>query len=105
MFVYAYIIFFFIIFCSNIKLISNCFCSLIEFAPLGEISEKHFDKIFDMDVKGLLFTVQKALPIFQDGGSIIWMASIGASKGSADLSITMLPRLRYVHLHVLGHLI
>src|SRR5918995_4573692 len=43
---------------------------IIEFAPLGEISEKHFDQIFDIDVKGLLFTVQKALPIFQDGGSI-----------------------------------
>ena len=54
---------------------------IIEFAPLGEISEKHFDKIFDIDVKGLLFTVQKALPIFQDGGSIILMASVGSSKG------------------------
>jgi NAD(P)-dependent dehydrogenase (short-subunit alcohol dehydrogenase family) len=60
---------------------------IIQFAPLGEISEEHFDKIFDIDVKGLLFTVQKALPIFQDGGSIILMASIGASKGSADLSV------------------
>jgi NAD(P)-dependent dehydrogenase (short-subunit alcohol dehydrogenase family) len=36
---------------------------IIEFASLGEISEKHFDKIFDIDVKGLLFTVQKAFPI------------------------------------------
>jgi NAD(P)-dependent dehydrogenase (short-subunit alcohol dehydrogenase family) len=60
---------------------------IIQFAPLGEISEIHFDKIFDIDVKGLLFTVQKALPIFQDGGSIILMASVGASKGSADLSV------------------
>ena len=60
---------------------------IIQFAPLGEISEEHFDKIFDIDVKGLLFTVQKALPIFQDGGSIILMASVGASKGSADLSV------------------
>ena len=60
---------------------------IIHFAPLGEISEEHFDKIFDIDVKGLLFTVQKALPIFQDGGSIILMASVGASKGSADLSV------------------
>ena len=60
---------------------------VIEFAPLGEISEKHFDKIFDIDVKGLLFTVQKALPIFQDGGSIILMASVGSSKGSAELSV------------------
>jgi NAD(P)-dependent dehydrogenase (short-subunit alcohol dehydrogenase family) len=60
---------------------------IIQFAPLGEISEEHFNKIFDIDVKGLLFTVQKALPLFQEGGSIILMASIGASKGSADLSI------------------
>ena len=60
---------------------------IIQFAPLGEISEKHFDKIFDIDVKGLLFTVQKALPIFQDGGSIILMASVGSSKGSAELSV------------------
>jgi NAD(P)-dependent dehydrogenase (short-subunit alcohol dehydrogenase family) len=60
---------------------------IIEFALLGEISEKHFDKIFDVDVKGLLFTVQKALPIFQDGGSIILMASVGSSKGSAELSV------------------
>jgi NAD(P)-dependent dehydrogenase (short-subunit alcohol dehydrogenase family) len=60
---------------------------IIEFASLGEISEKHFDKIFDIDVKGLLFTVQKALPIFQDAGSIILMASVGSSKGSAELSV------------------
>lgn len=60
---------------------------IIEFAPLGEISEEHFDKIFDIDVKGLLFTVQKALQIFQDGGSIILMASVGSSKGSAVLSV------------------
>ena len=44
-----------------------------ELVPLGEISEAHFDKIFGINVKGLLFTVQKALPLFQDGdgGSII----------------------------------
>src|SRR6188472_1441351 len=53
-----------------------------ELAPLGEISEAHFDKTFGINVKGLLFTVQKALPLFQDaGGSIILNASIGASKG------------------------
>ena len=43
-----------------------------EFAPLGAITEAHFDKTFGINVKGLLFTVQKALPLFQDtGGSII----------------------------------
>ncbi|MDZ8027431.1 MAG: glucose 1-dehydrogenase [Nostoc sp. DcaGUA01] len=52
-----------------------------EYAPLGAITEEHFDKIFNINVKGLLFTVQKALPLFQDGGSIILNASIVASKG------------------------
>jgi NAD(P)-dependent dehydrogenase (short-subunit alcohol dehydrogenase family) len=41
----------------------------------------HFDKTFGVNVKGLLFTVQKALPIFQVGGSIILNASIAASTG------------------------
>ena len=54
-----------------------------EFAPLGEITEAHFDKTFGINVKGLLFSVQKALPLFQDGrgGSIILNASIASSKG------------------------
>src|SRR6266536_5194336 len=52
-----------------------------EFAPLGAITEEHFDKIFNTNVKGLLFTVQKALPLFQDGGSIILNASVAGSKG------------------------
>jgi NAD(P)-dependent dehydrogenase (short-subunit alcohol dehydrogenase family) len=55
-----------------------------EFVPLGEITEAHFDKTFNINVKGLLFTVQKALPLFQDndgGGSIILNASIASSKG------------------------
>src|SRR3954447_16433988 len=60
---------------------------IIQFAPLGKISEEHFDKIFSINVKGLLFTVQKALPIFSDGGSIILTAFIGASKGAEELSI------------------
>jgi NAD(P)-dependent dehydrogenase (short-subunit alcohol dehydrogenase family) len=51
------------------------------FAPLGSITEDHFDKIFSVNAKGLLFTVQKALPLFQDGGSIILTASVGGSKG------------------------
>jgi NAD(P)-dependent dehydrogenase (short-subunit alcohol dehydrogenase family) len=55
---------------------------IAEFAPLGSITESHFDKIFNINVKGLLFTVQKALPLFQDGGSIILTASVGGSKGT-----------------------
>ena len=52
-----------------------------EFAPIGEVTEEHFDKIFNLNVRGLLFTVQKALPLFSNGGSIILNASIAASKG------------------------
>src|SRR5438105_3428150 len=44
---------------------------IIELAPLGSITESHFDKIFNINVKGLLFTVQKALPLFHDGGGSI----------------------------------
>jgi NAD(P)-dependent dehydrogenase (short-subunit alcohol dehydrogenase family) len=58
-----------------------------EFAPLGTITEAHFDKIFSVNVKGLLFTVQKALPLFQDGSSIILNASVGASKGVGATSV------------------
>jgi NAD(P)-dependent dehydrogenase (short-subunit alcohol dehydrogenase family) len=54
---------------------------IIELAPLGSITESHFDKIFNINVKGLLFTVQKAISLFQDGGSIILTGSIGGSKG------------------------
>jgi NAD(P)-dependent dehydrogenase (short-subunit alcohol dehydrogenase family) len=55
-------------------------------APLGSITESHFDKIFSINVKGLLFTVQKALPLFQDGGSIILTSSVGGSKGFEGVS-------------------
>lgn len=60
---------------------------IAQFAPIGEITEEHFDKIFDINVKGVLFTVQKALPIFQDGGSIILNSSIGSSKGIEATSV------------------
>jgi NAD(P)-dependent dehydrogenase (short-subunit alcohol dehydrogenase family) len=58
-----------------------------EFAPLGEISEEQFDKTFGVNVKGLLFTVQKALPLLRDGGSVILNASTAASTGAPALSI------------------
>ena len=62
---------------------------IIELAPIGSITESHFDKIFNVNVKGLLFTVQKALPLFQDGdgGSIILTASVGGSKGYEGSSV------------------
>ena len=55
--------------------------------PLGAITEADFDKIFNINVKGLLFTVQKALPLFQGGGSIILTASTSTSKGFEGLSV------------------
>jgi len=58
-----------------------------EFAPLGSITEEHFDKTFNTNVKGLVFTVQKALPLIPDGGSIILNASIVSIKGMAAFSV------------------
>jgi NAD(P)-dependent dehydrogenase (short-subunit alcohol dehydrogenase family) len=54
---------------------------------LGEITEAHFDKWFGINVKGLLFTVQKALPLMPDGASIILNASIVATKGLESFSV------------------
>src|SRR3989441_1769004 len=56
-------------------------------APLGTITEEHYDSIFNINVKGLLFTVQKALLLMPDGASIILNASIVASKGFPDWSV------------------
>ena len=58
-----------------------------EFLPLGAITEEHFDKTFNSNVKGLLFTVQKALPLLKDGSSIILNASIVASTGPEAFSV------------------
>ncbi len=52
-----------------------------EFAPLGRISEAHFDKAFGVNVKGTLFTVQKALPLMPDGASIVINGSMVSIKG------------------------
>jgi len=58
-----------------------------KYAPLGSITEELYDSIFDINVKGLLFTVQKALPLLPDGASIILNASIVASKGFSSNSV------------------
>lgn len=58
-----------------------------EFLNLGEITEEHFDKTFNINVKGLLFSVQKALPLFSEGGSIILNASTAASSGFEGFSV------------------
>jgi len=53
-----------------------------EFASLGKITEQHFDSLFNTNVKGALFTVQKSLPLLNDGGSIILTGSVAGSKGT-----------------------
>ena len=58
-----------------------------EFAALGEITEEHFDKQFDLNVKGLLFTVQKALPLLVGGSSIVLNASIVSGTGNPAFSV------------------
>lgn len=58
-----------------------------EFAKIGEVTEESFDKTFDLNVRGTLFTVQKALPLFNDGGSIFMNGSIAASKGFPAFSV------------------
>ena len=54
---------------------------IAKYAALGTVTEELFDSIFDINVKGLLFTVQKALPLLPDGASIILNASVVGSKG------------------------
>jgi NAD(P)-dependent dehydrogenase (short-subunit alcohol dehydrogenase family) len=58
-----------------------------KYAPLGSITEELYDSIFDINVKGLLFTVQKALPLMPNGGAIVLNASIVGSKGFAANSV------------------
>ncbi len=58
-----------------------------EFLPLDQITEAHFDKWFGINVKGTLFTVQKALPLMPDGSSVILNASIVATKGFENFSV------------------
>ncbi|MGW5386397.1 SDR family NAD(P)-dependent oxidoreductase [Nocardia sp. NPDC003963] len=58
-----------------------------EAAPLGEITEEHFDRTFGLNTRGTLFTVQKALPLLNDGGSIFMTGSIASVKGWPDYSV------------------
>jgi NAD(P)-dependent dehydrogenase (short-subunit alcohol dehydrogenase family) len=55
--------------------------------PLGSITEEGFDKTFNVNVRGTLFTVQKALPLMRDGGSIIMTGSIASVKGFEGFSV------------------
>jgi len=58
-----------------------------EAAKLGEITEQHFDAGFGLIVRGTLFTVQKALPLLNDGGSIIMIGSVASVKGFPGFSV------------------
>ena len=60
---------------------------IAEAAPLTEITEEFFDRHFDINVKGALFAVQKALPILRDGASIIFTSSMVGSKGLPGVSV------------------
>src|SRR5262249_529045 len=57
------------------------------YGTLGSIGEELYDSLFDVNVKGVLFTVQKALPLMPDGASIILNASVVGSKGLSSNSI------------------
>ncbi len=58
-----------------------------EFVPIDKVTEAHYDKLFDTNVKGLVFTVQKALPLVPNGGSIILNASIASIKGTPAFGV------------------
>jgi NAD(P)-dependent dehydrogenase (short-subunit alcohol dehydrogenase family) len=58
-----------------------------EFVPFGAVTEDHFDKLFSVNVRGTLFTVQKALPLLKDGGSIILNGSAASVKGTAAFGV------------------
>lgn len=60
---------------------------IVELSALGTITEQHYDKIFDINVKGLLFSVQKILPLMPEGSAIILNASIVSIKGMPDFSV------------------
>src|SRR6202167_3181281 len=58
-----------------------------EMVPFGAVTEEHFDKLFNINVRGTLFTVQKALPLLKDGGSIILNGSVASVKGTAAFGV------------------
>lgn len=58
-----------------------------EFVPLGHITEAHFDRIFDINVKGTVFTVQKAIPLMRAGGTIVINGSMVSIKGMSAFSV------------------
>src|ERR1700716_967253 len=63
-----------------------------EFVPFPKVSEEHFDKLFNINVKGALFTVQKGLALLNDGGSIILTGSVAGVKGTAGFGVYALSK-------------
>ncbi|WP_437674078.1 SDR family NAD(P)-dependent oxidoreductase [Sorangium sp. So ce131] len=60
---------------------------LVESAPFVEATPEHFDRIFDLNVRGTFFTVQKALPLLADGGSVVLVSSAAGYKGFPGYSV------------------
>src|SRR5438094_6775074 len=58
-----------------------------EFVPFGAVTEEHFDRLFNINVRGTLFTVQKALALLNDGGSIILNGSVASVKGTPAFGV------------------
>ena len=72
-----------------------------EFASIDQVTEQHFDDTFDLNVRGTLFTVQKALKLFNKGGSILLNGSTAGVKGSPALVYMLRAKQPYVPLQ--GH--
>ena len=60
-----------------------------EFVPLEHVTEAHYERLFSTNVKGAIFTVQKALPLLRDGGSIVMTGSNAADKGTPAFSASL----------------
>ena|SRR5882724_7696198 len=73
--------------------------------PLDAVIEEHFDQAFNINVKGLLFSVQKAFPLLKDGSSIVLNPSIAGITRMEASACTLLQRLRSAHLPAPGPLI
>jgi NAD(P)-dependent dehydrogenase (short-subunit alcohol dehydrogenase family) len=73
-----------------------------EFAPFGAVTEEHFDRLFNINVRGTLFTVQKALPLLNDGGSIILNGSVASVKGTAASSNDIRQSAEAIRPHLLS---
>ena len=75
---------------------------IAKYAALGDITEELYDAIFDINVKGMLFTVQKALPLLPDGAVVILTSSVVGSKGLGRTAFMRQQRRSRVRLHEPG---